>query len=556
MRWTPPSVPVPTKPGALLMIRRIALSALTVAFLIPGQAASQGIGNGASSPPLSPEAEVFIGTLEAIRDYALDAQADSVLWERAIEGLMRELGDPYAAVLSPDEVRAFEEQSTGNYAGIGVGISPMNGTVTITHVYANTPADNAGLHVGDRIVGVNEDRAEAWTVEDTSNRIRGLPGTIVRVLIDRDGADAPISFEIRREQVHIPAVTSHRIFGDLGYIGLDRVTRNSAAEVDSVLTELAGVRGIILDLRRNPGGYLDESLNLADLFLDRGSVLVRTRSRTRGSDGEIREEAARARLTPRVQDVPVVVLVDQFSASAAEIIAGALQDHDRALVIGERTFGKGTVQSVIPLPEGRLIRLTSGEWYTPQGRSINRLRSQDGQLIDSDLVEEFTSRGGRTILGGGGVFPDLEIEEDTLSSAELNFFTRGAEAEVPVQQRIREAAFAVAQSARVAGTVPESFPAGAFEEFRSGLIASGMDAELFTTDVDRYLLQRAGEELFQRMDRLDLYLQLRSDRDRALATAVGFLLEADSQDALFALAASAVRTAAVEPVDGTDPAIR
>jgi len=536
------------------MIRPIASSVLALVLLLPVAGLAQGTGNSSrnASDDLTPEARVFMSTLNAIRDYALDSQVDSVLWERAIEGLIKELEDPYAAVLSPDEVRAFEEQSTGNYAGIGIAISPMNGSVTITHVYPDTPADLVGLHVGDRIVGVNDVVAENWGVEDASSRIRGLPGTTVVVVVDRDGMDDAIPFEIQREEVHIPVVTSERFFGDIGYIALDRVTRNSAAEVDSVLTRLGDVRGLVLDLRRNPGGYLDESLNLADLFLDRGSVLVRTRSRTRGGNGQIQEDAARARLSPRVPELPIVVLVDQYSASAAEIIAGALQDHDRALVIGERTFGKGTVQSVVPLPEGRLIRLTSGEWFTPQGRSLNRPRDADGHLIEPEQIEEFQSRGGRTLLGGGGVFPDVVIEEDTLSLAEQEFLNRAMEVEVPVQQRIRESAFTMAQVARTLDEAPDGFPEESFQALKASLIEAGLSEEDFSEEVEGYLRQRLGEEMYQRMARLDLYLQLRTERDSSLATAVRFLLEADSQESLFALATEDLRRAEAARIESLE----
>jgi carboxyl-terminal processing protease len=522
------------------MNRRVLSPALLVValFLAAGGSAQapQGPRGSQQSEELSPEGRVFMGTLEAIRDYGLGAAGDSTLWELAIDGLVRELGDPYAAVLSPDEVRAFEEQSTGNYAGIGVAIAPLNGAVTITYVYPGTPAGDAGLLVGDRIVGVNDARASSWSVEDASGLIRGRPGTIVTVRIERDGRAEPLSFDIRREEVHIPAVVSDRLFGDIGYIGLDRVTRNSAAEVDSVLTELEGMRGLILDLRRNPGGYLDESLNLADLFLERGSVLVTTRSRSRATPGEIREESARARLSPRVPDVPMVVLVDQFSASAAEIVAGALQDHDRALVIGERTFGKGTVQSVIPLPEGRLIRITSGEWFTPQGRSLNRPRDAEGHLIGPERVEEFTSRGGRTLLGGGGVFPDLEIPADTLTTAEQEFFVAAAEREIPVQQRVREAAFAYARRTRPSDVSSTGFPDAEYEAFESALVAEGIARETLTPAVQQSLRQRLGEELYQSLDRVGPYLQLRAERDTALATAVDFLHTATSQAELFTLA--------------------
>lgn len=477
-----------------------------------------------------------MGTLEAIRDYALETRGDSVLWELAIDGLIKELGDPYATVLSPDEVARFEEQSTGNYAGVGIAISELNGAVTITTVFGGTPAEDVGLMVGDRIVGVDSDDGDGWSVDDASSRIRGEPGTTVIVYIERDGFAEAIPFEIERDEVHILAVRSERIFDDLSYIVLDRVTRNSATEVDSVLTEMGDVRGMIFDLRRNPGGYLDESLNLADLFLDRGSVLVTTRSRTRGNSGQLREESARARMTPRVGDIPIVVLVDRYSASAAEIVAGALQDHDRALVIGERTFGKGTVQSVIPLPEGRLIRITSGEWFTPQGRSLNRPRDIDGRVIEPDSIPEFTSIGGRTLLGGGGVFPDLEVLSDTLSAVEREFVNATVEAEFPLQTRIQEAAFAAARLIQESGDSEAEFPLELLDGLFQSVLEAGVPEDLLTDEAKDYLAWRAEAIFYQRLDRQDRALEIQSDRDTVLQTAVRLLHAADDQAALFALA--------------------
>jgi carboxyl-terminal processing protease len=535
------------------MLHRLLQIGLLAAFLLPAGAEGQSArapGGGAAQGDMTPEARVFVGMFEAIRDYALDSQADSVLWEKAIDGLLRELGDPYAAVLSPDEVREFEEQSTGNYAGIGIQISELNDAVTITAVFRNTPAEMAGLQVGDRIVGVDDEWADGWTNSDASNRIRGQPGTTVVVHVERSGIAQPIPHPIRREQVHIPAVSAERIFGDVGYVLLDRVTRNSAAEVDSVLTELSGVRGLILDLRRNPGGYLDESLNLADLFLDRGDVLVRTRSRTRGLDGAIREESARARLTPRVPDLPIVVLVDQFSASAAEIVAGALQDHDRALVIGERTFGKGTVQSVVPLPEGRLIRITSGEWYTPQGRSLNRPRDFEGRVIEPDSIPRFTSMGGRTLLGGGGVFPDIEMPGDTLTASEQAFMSAAVAAEIPVQLRIQEAAFEEAQRARAGQVVPDAFPMEALERFTDQLLAWGLPEDVLEAEVRDYLRWRLEVSFYERLEQDGRSLEVRSERDRALETAVRLLRGAERQADLFVQAEAESSAALPTPSGG------
>lgn len=520
------------------MISRLLLPLLLLSLAGPPglEAQRSSRGSSRSIQDGTPEAEVFMSTLGAIRDYALETRGDSVLWELAIEGVIKELGDPYATVLSPDEVARFEEQSTGNYAGVGIAISELNGAVTITTVFGGTPAEDAGLMVGDRIVGVDSDEGDGWSVDDASTRIRGEPGTTVIVYIERDGFAEAIPFEIQRDEVHIPAVRAERIFDDLSYIVLDRVTRNSATEVDSVLTEMGDVRGMIFDLRRNPGGYLDESLNLADLFLDRGSVLVTTRSRTRGNSGQLREESARARMDPRVREIPIVVLVDRYSASAAEIVAGALQDHDRALVIGERTFGKGTVQSVIPLPGGRLIRITSGEWFTPQGRSLNRPRDIDGRVIEPDSIPEFTSIGGRALLGGGGVFPDLEVLSDTLSSGERELLNATVEAEFPLQTRIQETAFTAVRAVRESGDSEAEFPPELLDNLFQAMLEGGISEDLLTDEARDYLAWRTEAIYYQRLDREDRALEIQSDRDTVLQTAVRLLRASDDQATLFALA--------------------
>jgi carboxyl-terminal processing protease len=490
------------------------------------------------SAAASDEAEVFLSTIRAIKDFALTTYADSTLWEKAIEGLIKELGDPYAAVLTPDQVAEFEEESTGNYAGIGVQITELNERVTITAVFRGTPAYEAGLMVGDRIVEVDGEDAREWTVDRASSRIRGEPGSTVRVSVLREGISQPMPNEIRRERVHIPAVTAERIFGGVGYLVLDRVARNSANEVDSVLTRMDGAPGLIFDLRGNPGGYLDESLRLADLFLDRGSVVVSTRSRNPGDADGVSEEAAYSRLRPRLPEVPVVVLVDRFSASAAEIVAGALQDHDRALVLGERTFGKGSVQSVVPLPAGRLLRLTSGEWYTPLGRSLNRPRDRDGATIDPDSIAEFTSAAGRILYGGGGVFPDLEVPNDTLTSEEQSFVGAALEAEIPLSVRIHEAALDGARLAQQAGGEAGGLPEPAYERFETGLLEAGMAPDAFTDPIREYLRWRIEVVYFERIDRRDRALEVRAQRDPVLAMAVELLEGSASQSDLFARAAS------------------
>lgn len=532
--------PLPFLLAAILLWAPLGLEAQGVSsgrtFSPFGSAANRTIDPAS----LGVEAQVFLGTIQAIRDLGFASEPDSVLWEKALRGLIQELDDPYAAVLTPDQVRAFEEESTGNYAGIGVQITELNEVVTITAVFRNTPADRAGLHVGDRIVEVDGVDARSWTVSDASDRIRGEIGTGVEVTVERDGMSQPLPHLIEREEVHVPAVRADMLHGEIGYIHLDRVARGSAAEVDSVLAELDGSQGLILDLRGNPGGYLDESLNLADLFLERGSVLVTTRARSLRSDGEIQEESAYARRAARAGDQPIIVLVNRYSASASEIVAGALQDHDRAVVIGERTFGKGTVQSVVPLPADYMIRLTSGEWYTPLGRSLSIPRDRDGRIIGPDTVEQFTSQAGRTLWGGGGVYPDVNIPPDTLTSLEQEFIQRTIEAEIPLQQRIQESAFTAAQAVR-SDEVPERVPDEAFDELIEGLRTAGIDEQELGGEVQEYLHWRLEVTFFQRLDRLDREMLARSRRDPALARALELLNQSSTQTELFALVPPAER---------------
>lgn len=538
------------------MIRRSLFAPILFLLVIPLSLSAQGGRTPAELLPnsqdnarqtrvqeISADQRVFLAMMELIENYSLSAPGDSLLYLRMMEGAVASLGDPYASILPPDDANAFEEQSTGNYAGIGISITQLNNAVTITEVFRGAPADLAGLLVGDQIVGVNSDMSgvDGWTVSDASSRIRGEAGTMVTVFVQRDGVDRPIPHEIRRDRVHVPAARQERLFGDIGYIQLDRVTQNSWLEVDAALRELSGVRGLILDLRDNPGGYLNESLLLADLFVDEGAVLARTRNRDPGTPRTF-DVASEARMPQRVPGLPMIVLVNEFSASAAEIIAGALQDHDRALIIGDRTFGKGTVQSVLPLPDNYLLRITSGEWYTPRGRSLSRPRDADGNLVELDpesaTEEAFTSVGGRPLRGDGGVYPDLTVLNDTLKAAEREFVEATIDAEITLGSRIQEVALQAAVAQRAAGTVPERFPAEPFNELVASLVADGVPEEEIGEEARAYLMWRLETVFFQRLDRDDRSLEVQSQRDVVLSTAIGFLQRAARQDDLFTLANS------------------
>ena len=527
------------------MTRKIT-TVLLVALLFPlaSVAAQNGErpsrrGESANTPPEVGQQQ-FLGAFQVIRDYSLSPQADSSLWRDAMEGLIEGLNDPYAAVLSPRAVDEFREETTGNYAGIGVQITQLNERITVTAVFRKTPAEMAGVQVGDVIVGVDGETTEGWTTGDASARIRGRPGTVVNVSMEREGFATPIAHPIERAQVHISSVTADYVDDRIGYIHLDRVARNSTAEVDSAFSVLADADGIILDLRRNPGGYLDESLTLADLFLERNQLIATTRGRNpRQASGE-QEESGFARAPARIPDKSVVVLVDRFTASAAEIVAGALQDHDRALVLGERTFGKGVVQTIVPLPEGWQIRLTTGEWYTPLGRSLHRPRDMEGRALpeNPDSFPAFTTAEGRELKGGGGVFPDIEVADDTLKLVERQLLEEAVAAEFPLPLRLAEVGFSVAQEVQD-GTGPADITDDVLNAFIEQLRAVGVsDASLDDPVARSYVDWRLEVALSQRMNDDARALRFRAQRDSVLQEAIDLLRASESQAELFALAAS------------------
>ncbi|MBI4520505.1 MAG: S41 family peptidase [Gemmatimonadetes bacterium] len=517
---------------------------LLVALLsLAPQAASPGLGQ--STPPPSTtdtqaipqtnslEVQVLLGVVEAVRRQALTELSDSAVWELAIQGMIKELNDPYAQILSADEYGAFEESATGNYAGIGIQIQQLNNTITVTGVFRGTPADSAGLLVGDRIVEVEGQSALGWTTSQAADRIRGERGTPVSIMIQRDGIDLPIPHTIRRDEVHYSSVTATTFADSLGYVRLDRVARGSMMEVDSALQRLQHVKGLVLDLRHNPGGYLDEGLGVADLFLPRNIPVASLRGR-----GPEDRNVFRSRRLPRMPDIPIVVLVDDFSASAAEIIAGALQDNDRALVVGDRTFGKGSVQTLIPLPQGRWLRLTTASWYTPLGRSLTRYRDKEGSLLPEvpDTVSYMTSQG-RKIPGGGGILPDVVVTDDTLRTAERAVWNTANAARMPLTARGAEFAF---QQARQAGNAPNAvIPNSAFDDFVNRLVRDGIPADVLRNDVARrYLRWDVEVQFYERLGQPGRALQLRAERDLPLAEAIRRLRGARTQSDLFAAMAA------------------
>ncbi len=524
------------------MIRKTVLGlSLALVLALPSAGQSQNDAGGRRSARqgvATAEAQEFLAAFRIIRDYGLEVHSDSTLWFRAVDGLIRELNDAYAQAFAPAEYDEFQENNTGSYAGIGVQITTLNEVITVTAVFRGTPAEESGLQVGDLIIAVNDESTEGWTTGDASDAIRGEVGTTVKLAIARQGLSAPLRPTVRRDSVHVEATEADLVGPNVAYIGLDRVARGSADEVEAALLQFEDARGFILDLRGNPGGYLDESLDISDLFLPEGVRLASAESRVPGEAGRSLDEAWTAETPDRIPGKPMIVLVNRFSASASEIIAGALQDHDRALVIGERTFGKGVFQNVFQLSETRHLRITTGEWFTPLGRSLHRPRTAQGNPLpeDPDTYPVITTRGGRELVAGGGVFPDLEIRNDTLTVLEREFISQTDKAGVPLSPRIEEFSFEQSQKLRAEGGDPVLDPV-AFEDFLTGLAEEGADRTLLDSDeVRAYLEYQVGQRIARRMDRLGRAMELRALRDPVLATALQLLGEVETQEELFAAA--------------------
>lgn len=528
------------------MKRRIQTRAQTLALAfalaspLAGQSAPPKADSSARGGDVQDhEAQVLADAINVISSRHLSSFKDSTLWEAAIKGMVASLNDPYAELYTPEAADQYDEATTGNYSGIGMQITLLNERVTVTAVFKKTPAAEAGMQVGDVIVGVNEHDASHWTTAMAADSIRGPVGTQVSVRIQRAGYDAPIPFDVTRREVHVPAVYAGTMNGNIAYIQLDQVRRNAAQEVDEALKHIGNARGLIIDLRHNPGGFLDESLMLADIFLKPGSILASTAQRVPGASAAQRDtETARDRYPAEVPNLPIVMLVDGYTASGAEIFAGALQDYDRALVVGERSFGKGLVQTVMSLPYGRKLKFTSGVWMTPLGRSLQRLRDKDFHPLpeDPDTFPKVKTPAGRELTTAGGIFPDLPVPEDTLSLNERALIKAAGDAKFPLGVRMAEFSFKVAQKL-MAAHQPPALDQGQLDEFLKSLEAQGLPASVVEAPgVPEYIGWQIRMNIADRMEDYGAEADVRMARDPALAEAARLLKSVKTQSELFTAA--------------------
>lgn len=395
------------------LIAVVALPVVAGGFLLQGRALREGT-------------LLLDQVLGLVSERYVDSLPEGAMYEKAARGLVRELNDPYTELLAPKELNLFRTRTGGRYGGLGMSIELRDGAIVVARVFPNTPAERRGIREGDRIVKVDTVSTRGWSTQTASDSLTGTPGTKVRASFSRPGVPQPMEFEFTRAVIHVPAVPYSLTFGAVGYVPLQTFNENAATELDATIRDLQarGAKGIILDLRRNPGGILEQSLSVTNLFLKPGLEILSVRARAGDNQSYV------ARGQPTLPSVPMIVLTDEGSASASEIVAGALQDHDRAVIVGQTTYGKGLVQSVYPLDGGYALKLTTAKWYTPSGRSIQRERKfVDGRFIEEtrDSMETeaskksrpaFKSDAGRVVYGGGGITPDVMVADDTISTGD------------------------------------------------------------------------------------------------------------------------------------------
>ncbi len=364
--------------------------------------------------------DIFTTVYRELNNYYVDETDPGKLMKTAIDKMLKSL-DPYTNYIPESEIEDFKFMTTGQYGGIGAVITKRKDFVFISEPYEGFPAQKAGLIAGDKILEIDGESAKGKNTEEVSKALKGQPNTEVELLIERPYKEKPFTVNFKRQKISVKSVPFYSFIDDgIGYIKLRSFTRDCSSDVKNALLELkkqGELSGLILDLRNNPGGLLNESVSIVNLFVEKGQEVVSTKGKIESWDKTYKAFKAPVDLT-----TPIIVLINQSSASASEIVAGAIQDLDRGLVIGQRSFGKGLVQQTKKLSYNSQLKLTVAKYYIPSGRCIQALdysnRNEDGSVgkVPDSLMTSFKTKNGRTVFDGGGIKPDIEVEQEDLSN--------------------------------------------------------------------------------------------------------------------------------------------
>lgn len=411
---------------------------------------------------VSKNLDIFATLFRELNIYYVDETNPGDLMKRGIDDMLSSL-DPYTNYIPESEIEDYRYMTTGQYGGIGALIRQDSNYVIISEPYEGYPAQKADLRAGDRILKINDMDAKGKKTDDISKFLKGQASTAIRLLIEREGEKKPIEKVINREEIKIKSVAYYGMIApSIGYIKLTGFTENAALEVKEGLLALKKnpeMKSLILDLRGNPGGLLNEAVDIVNLFVEKGTEVVSTRGKVKDWD-----KVHKAINSPVDLTTPITVLIDRGSASAAEIVSGALQDLDRAVVVGQRSYGKGLVQQTRPLSYNAQLKVTVAKYYIPSGRCIQALdyshHNDDGSVdkVPDSLISAFKTKNGRVVYDGGGVSPDVVVEPQKYSSILLSLVTKNLVFNYATKYRIANATLRVpAKEFKVTDSVYNDF---------------------------------------------------------------------------------------------------
>jgi carboxyl-terminal processing protease len=371
--------------------------------------------------------DIYHTLFRELNMFYVDEVNPNKLVKNSIDEMLESL-DPYTTFISEDEMEDFRFMTTGEYAGIGALISKQNDKIIIAEPYEGFPAQKFGLKAGDVLIEVEGKQTKDMNTEDVSNLLKGPANKPVKIKYERYGEKKPVEVDVVREKIHIEAVPYYGMIDkNTAYIRLSNFTANCSNEVKKAFIELQknNPQSLVLDLRGNPGGLLMEAVEIVNFFVPKGSEIVSTKGKVTQWD-----KVYKATSNPIDTTIKIAVLTNSGSASASEIVAGAIQDLDRGIIVGTRTFGKGLVQTTRDLSYNTKLKVTTAKYYIPSGRCIQALdythRNEDGSVgnIPDSLITEFTTKKGRKVYDGGGVAPDVKFESEALSSLSINLITK------------------------------------------------------------------------------------------------------------------------------------
>jgi carboxyl-terminal processing protease len=380
---------------------------------------------------VSKNLEIFANLFKELNAYYVDPIEPGKLVKTGVDAMLQEL-DPYTNYITESDIEEYEFQTTGKYGGIGATMRRKADEVYIGDVYEGSPAQKAGLHPGDLVISIDGQALKGKTIDDVSLLLKGAPGTQANIRIKEAYTGEEAQKIVTRGEIEVSSVPYAGLVGPdrrVAYVRLTQFTQGCGRLVRSALDSLKGaqpqLKGVVLDLRNNPGGLLDEAVAICNIFVDKGQLVVSTKGKLQEMDKDFNTLG-----NPWDTKVPLTVLVNHSSASASEIVAGTMQDLDRGIIIGERSYGKGLVQTTRPLGFNARLKLTTAKYYTPSGRCIQAIdytnRNPDGSVgkVPDSLKKIFNTKNGRKVLSGGGVEPDVEVKDEPISKLSIILYTK------------------------------------------------------------------------------------------------------------------------------------